>query len=182
MNDVVLDSDNQRRTTLSSHELRSAVLRELHARPFTPISASSRILHFAFDTSEGRAQTDRVNLAELCNKYGVVVPSPEERYHRVQLGPMALRWEQHSEFTTYTWEIPSDVDVEPFSPKAASFAAAMGLVPQPGPLLVALDVHLLPEQQDRPAPQLLFDRASLAMAENSDGRAVYATDFQPDSR
>jgi len=180
MNDVVLLVDNEPRS-LSTHKLRSAVLGELHARPFTPISVSSRILHFAFDTSEGRAQTDRVNLAELCNKYGVVVPSPDERYHRVQLGPMALRWEHHSEFTTYTWEIPSDVDVEPFSPEAASLAAVMGLVPQPGPLLVALDVHLLPEQQDRPAPQLLFDRASLAMAENSDGKAVYATDFQPDS-
>lgn len=180
MNDVVLLVNDEGRS-LSAHELRSAVLRELHARPFTPTSVSSRILHFAFDTSEGRAQTDRVNLAELCNKYGVGVPSPEERYHRVQLGPMALRWEQHSEFTTYTWETPSDVDVEPFSPKAASFAAAMGLVPQPGPLLVALDLHLLPDQQDRLAPELSFDRASLAMAENSDGKAVYATDFQPDS-
>ncbi|OSI61122.1 MULTISPECIES: DUF3422 family protein [Bradyrhizobium] len=180
MNDVVLLVDNERRS-LSTHELRSAVLGELHARPFTPISVSSRILHFAFDTSEGRAQTDRVNLAELCSKHGVTLPSLEERYHRVQLGTTALRWEQHSEFTTYTWEIPSDVDVEPFSPRAESLAAVMGLVPQPGPLLVALDLHLLPEQQDRPAPQLLFDRASLAMAENSDGKAVYATDFQPDS-
>ncbi|MGY4499417.1 putative membrane-anchored protein [Bradyrhizobium sp. GM24.11] len=30
-------------------------------------------------------------------------------------------------------------------------------------------------------PELSFDSASLAMAENSDGKAVYATDFQPDS-
>ncbi|MBW5433723.1 DUF3422 domain-containing protein [Bradyrhizobium canariense] len=180
MNDVVLLVDNEPRS-LSTHKLRSAVLGELHARPFTPIAVSSRILHFAFDTSEGRAQTDRVNLAELCSKHGVTLPSLEERYHRVQLGTTALRWEQHSEFTTYTWEIPSDVDVEPFSPRAESLAAVMGLVPQPGPLLVALDLHLLPEQQDRPAPRLLFDRASLAMAENSDGKAIYATDFQPDS-
>ncbi|WP_349642638.1 DUF3422 family protein [Bradyrhizobium canariense] len=136
MNDVVLLVDNERRS-LSTHELRSAVLGELHARPFTPISVSSRILHFAFDTSEGRAQTDRVNLAELCSKHGVTLPSLEERYHRVQLGTTALRWEQHSEFTTYTWEIPSDVDVEPFSPRAESLAAVMGLVPQPGPLLAS---------------------------------------------
>jgi uncharacterized membrane-anchored protein len=31
----------------------------------------------------------------------------------------------------------------------------------------------------RTAPQRLFDNASLAVAENSDGAAVYATDFQP---
>jgi len=30
------------------------------------------------------------------------------------------------------------------------------------------------------APETLFDRASLVAAENSDGRALYATDFQPD--
>src|SRR5665811_1666259 len=34
------------------------------------------------------------------------------------------------------------------------------------------------EDAPRTAPERLFDRASLAVAENSDGRAVYATDFQ----
>jgi Protein of unknown function (DUF3422) len=49
-----------------------------------------------------------------------------------------------------------------------------------GPLLVAIDLHLLTEDAPRNAPERLFDRASLAVAENSDGTAVYATDFQPD--
>jgi uncharacterized membrane-anchored protein len=52
-------------------------------------------------------------------------------------------------------------------------------VPQPGPLLVAIDLHLLAEDAERTAPEGLFDRASLAVAESSDGTAVYATDFQP---
>ena len=55
----------------------------------------------------------------------------------------------------------------------------MRLVPQPGPLLVAVDLQLLAEDDPRTAPERLFDRASLAVAENSDGAAVYATDFQP---
>ena len=55
----------------------------------------------------------------------------------------------------------------------------MRLVPQPGPLLVAVDLHLLAEDAPRTAPERLFDNASLAVAENSDGAAVYATDFQP---
>ena len=55
----------------------------------------------------------------------------------------------------------------------------MRLVPQPGPLLVAVDLHLLKEDLPRTAPERLFDNASLAVAENSDGAAVYATDFQP---
>ncbi|MGY4335001.1 putative membrane-anchored protein [Bradyrhizobium sp. LB7.2] len=172
------DSDG---LSLAAHGLRSQVLSELHARPFTPLLAPSRVLHFAFDTSEGRAQIDRANLAELCRTLGLAIPSSDQKYHHAQLGVIALRWEQHSEFTTYTWETPSDLDVAPFTPRATSLASSMSRVPQPGPLLVALDLHLLPEQQAQPAPELSFDRASLVMAENSDGKAVYATDFKPDS-
>jgi uncharacterized membrane-anchored protein len=54
----------------------------------------------------------------------------------------------------------------------------MGLVPQPGPVLVAIDLHLIADAKI--APERLFDRASLAAAENSDGTALYATDFQSD--
>ena len=56
----------------------------------------------------------------------------------------------------------------------------MRLVPQPGPLLVAIDLHLLGEDPARTAPERLFDRSSLAVAENSDAVALYATDFQAD--
>jgi len=44
---------------------------------------------------------------------------------------------------------------------------------------VAVDLHLLTEDLPRTAPDRLFDNSSLAIAENSDGAAVYATDFQP---
>ena len=55
-------------------------------------------------------------------------------------------------------------------------------LPQPGPLLVALDLHLLADNKDRKiAIERLFDRASLAAAENSEGDALFATDFQPDT-
>ena len=46
-------------------------------------------------------------------------------------------------------------------------------------MLVAIDLHLLAEDPPRTTPERLFDRASLAVAENSDGAALYATDFQP---
>ena len=43
-----------------------------------------------------------------------------------------LRWEQHSEFTTYTWEILSDPGAIPFHPEAASLASPMRLFRSPG--------------------------------------------------
>ena len=165
-------------TRLTPHPLRAAILGELHARPFTPLQVPARILHFAFDTSGTRAQADRASLSALCKSRGLTPPTAAEKHHRAPFGTTILRWEQHSEFTTYTWEMPADAGGMPFHPDAASLAAPMRLVPQPGPLLVAIDLQLLADDPPRTAPERLFDRASLAVAENSDGRAVFATDFQ----
>ena len=165
--------------SLAPHPLRAAILGEVHARPFTPISVPSRVIHFAFDTSGSRASADRASLVAFCEARGLPAPASAEKHHRAPFGTTVLRWEQHSEFTTYTWEMPSESGGIPFHPSAASIASPMCLVPQPGPLLVAIDLHLLAEDAQRTAPERLFDRASLAVAENSDGAAIYATDFQP---
>ena len=56
----------------------------------------------------------------------------------------------------------------------------MCLLPQPGPLMSAIDLHLLSEG---PSPELgaLFPGALVAVSEIEDGRARVATDFQPDT-
>ena len=164
---------------LTPHPLRAAILGEVHARPFTPIATPRRVLHFAFDTAGDAAKRDRAALADLCARRQLEPLKASAKQHRVVFGGAALRWEQHSEFTTYTWELPSP-GVVPFVPDAASLAAPMMSLPQPGPLLVALDLHLLAEKKKKFAIEKLFDRASLAVAENSDGEALFTTDFQAD--
>jgi len=164
---------------LEPHPLRAAVLGEVHARPFTPVETPRRLLHFAFDTSGDRAKADRAALTAYCVRRGLPALQPDDKQHRVAFGGTVLRWEQHSEFTTYTWELPAEADdAGPFHPAAASLALSMTGVPQPGPVLVALDLHLVTD--NGLAPERLFDRASLAVAENSDGIAMFATDFQAD--
>jgi uncharacterized membrane-anchored protein len=165
---------------LDPHPLRAAILGEVHARPFTPIETPRRVLHFAFDTTGDAAKRDRAALADLCARRQLEPLKPSAKQHRVVFGGAMLRWEQHSEFTTYTWELPSS-DATPFHPDAASLASPMMGLPQPGPLLVALDVHLLAEKKERLTIENLFHRASLAVAENSDGCALFATDFQADA-
>jgi uncharacterized membrane-anchored protein len=171
------------RARLSPHALRAAILGEVHARPFTPIETPCRVLHFAFDTAGDRAQADRAALGQLCERRGHAPPRPADKQHRVALNGGALRWEQHSEFTTYTFELPSGNpaggDV-PFHPAAPALATPMADVPQPGPVLVALDLHLLAAENENLSPERLFDRNSLAVAENSDGKALFATDFHID--
>jgi len=164
---------------LSAHALRAAVLGEVHARPFTPIEVPRRILHFAFDTTGDAGRLDRAALAEFCARRRLEPLTIDAKHHRVTLGGAILRWEQHSEFTTYTWELASTA-ATPFHPAAMSLAAPMANLPQPGPLLVALDLHLL-EGKKKIALEKLFDRASLAAAENAEGDALFATDFKPDA-
>jgi uncharacterized membrane-anchored protein len=81
---------------LMPHPLRAAILGEVHARPFRPISVPSRIVHLAFDTSGTRAQTDQSNLVALCESLGLPAPSPTEKHLRSPFGRTILRWEQQS--------------------------------------------------------------------------------------
>lgn len=173
-------------TRLEPHSLRAQVLGEVHARPFTPIETPRRVLQFAFETGQERGQKDRAALTAFCEKRGLAAPKPGDKQHRVAVGGAVLRWEQHSEFTTYTWELPAEKIGPrglPFHPAASTLALAMAQLPQAGPLLVALDVHLVADPKGKTStlsPERIFDRASLAVAENSDGKALFATDFQPD--
>jgi uncharacterized membrane-anchored protein len=168
--------------SLSPHPLRAVVLGEVHARPFTAVDSPRRVLHFAFLTTAERAQADRAALVDFCVRRGLVAPKPTDKHHRLVFGATALRWEQHSEFTTYTWELASERlgDATPFHPGAAAIASPMGLVPQPGPVLVAVDLDLVAAGAERIVPERLFDRTSLAMADTADGGALIATDFQCD--
>jgi uncharacterized membrane-anchored protein len=163
---------------LKPHPLRAAILGEVHARPFTALETPRRILHFAFETTGDLARNDRARLAAFCGDRGLETPKDGAKHHRAALGGAILRWEQHSEFTTYTWEMPAEATT-PFHPSAAALSTPMSELPQPGPLLVALDLHLMPDVETNITGRL-FDRASLAVAENSDGLALFATDFQPD--
>ena len=166
---------------LTPHPLRAAILGEVHARPFTPIETPRRVLHFAFDTAGDAAKRDRAALAEFCARrklepleaVGQAAPRRARRrdaalgaalrIHHLYLGAAVARRRRRS------------IRPPPRSP------APMAQLPQPGPLLVALDLHLLADNKKRKiAVETLFDRASLAVAENSDGAALFATDFQAD--
>ncbi|CAA0110908.1 Uncharacterised protein [Starkeya nomas] len=165
------------------HPLRAPVLAELHARPFVAISTPARILHVAFLVDRAQALADRAAFAALCLARGQPEPSRDAKQHRVAFGGAVLRWERHAEFTTYTWELPAEDVIEgglPFQPSAASLADVLTQLPQPGPLLVAVDLHLVTDTADALPLDRLFDRTSLARSDVEDGFAEIATDFQPD--
>lgn len=166
------------RSGFAPHPLRGTVLAEMHARPFAPAATPSRFLHFAFMTDARQAAAARADLARFCDERGVSAPVEGAKYHRVALADAVLRWEQHSEFATYTWCFSgAHTAGQPFAPGAGHLAGVMEALAQPGPHLVSVDLHLM-EAERAPAPETLFDAASLAVSSVDAGAALAATDFR----
>ncbi len=173
----------------TEHPLRDRVLAEVHARPFVPIEGARRILHFAFMTNHEEAVKARAALADFCLTRACPPPPPNAKQHRIELHAAVLRWELHAEFVTYTWEFPQAVEPArfgktkslPFQQSADELASHMRQLPQPGPLLVAVDLRLLPAALVGDGWRALFGSGQLAASEVLEGEAVVATDFQPDA-
>jgi uncharacterized membrane-anchored protein len=152
------------------HPARTRVLAEVHARPFMPIEPPRRILHFGFVTDHWAAAKDRAAFEGFCLARGCPAPLPDAKHHRIELSPAVLCWECHGEFTTYSWEFSAEESHPPFRPGPNDFANYMRLVPQPGPLLVAVDLHILPESSVCDTFRHLFGPTQLAASEVEEAR------------
>ncbi len=160
------------------HPERAALLGEVHARPFHPVPTPSRLLHFAFMTNAEEAGAAREALAEFCKEHGLHGPDPGAKHFRVMLSGQSLRFEQHSEFTTYTLEQSGD-PTAPFTPAANGLPSVFARLPQPGRHLVSVDLHVMKPAGEADIDERLFDASSLAASSVIGGRAVVACDFLP---
>ena len=165
--------------TFAAHPDRGAVLAEVHARPFHPVATPCRIQRFAFMTDYEAAARDRAALTAFCAARGFKGPVEGVKHCLISMGDAVLRWEQHSEFTTYTIEV-SGPDRFPFERPAAVLAHVMRDLPQPGPHLVSVDLHLVAAMPEEGLGRL-FDPASLAAATLDGGLALAASDFKVSS-
>jgi uncharacterized membrane-anchored protein len=168
-------------TEIVSHPLRRQVLDELHARPFQPVETPSRTLWQAFATRDVAVAAERAALTAWCEVTGAARPAEEANFHQAVFPQARLRWERHSEFSTYGWEV-SHAAAEPFAWPLAEPTPLGESLAAPGPLLVAVDLALVKADSlpaDWPA---LFDPASLCVSEVHDGAAMIATDFRQDPR
>lgn len=161
----------------TAHPRRAGLLAELHARPFQALTAPARLLRFAFMTDPAEAAAARAAFVALCDARGVPAPPPEARHHVARLVEGDLAFEQHGEFTTWTW-ILRGLSPTPFEPEAATLAHRLPALPQPGPHLVSVDLALVGDAGEaRIEPH--FDLSSLAAATVKQGAAAIACDFRP---
>lgn len=157
--------------------VRQRVIEEVHARPFHPLQPPARLLHLAFLTDDAAKQADRAFFhAELVGDERQAEAETNPR--RVEKNGIAIRWEQHTEFTTYTLEQPLEQAQADFSPESAAAMLARAGVRPPGEILVVADLCVIPARGFGEAEEALFDRASLAVSCVEDGQGVIVSDFR----
>jgi len=90
-------------TNFEQHPLRQRLNDEVHTRPPIPLEAPALIGYFAFIREPG-AVDEHAHLALLYRRLGLPVePSREAAHLLIDGGAFQLKWEQHGEFSTYTF-------------------------------------------------------------------------------
>lgn len=164
------------------HPQRDALLGEVHARPFRPLTTPSRILRFAFLVSPDEAVAARARVADLCLAAGAPGPAPGAKHHRAMMqadgGAMIdFAFEQHGEFITYTIVMPGPA--RPFDPPAGALARTLPDFGAPGRHVASVDLCLMANTGVDVGE--CFDRASLAVSRARGDAAILATDFRADA-
>lgn len=106
-------------TPIQDHPLRYALANELHARPFPVAKAPCTVVFLAIKKPMAAASRDRdqdlSHLKDLLDRHGAPHPQPEATHYAGQIGRHWLKWEQHTEFVTYT-AITQNVSERAFNP------------------------------------------------------------------
>ncbi|MDO9489263.1 MAG: DUF3422 domain-containing protein [Sphingomonadaceae bacterium] len=85
------------------HDLRERLLGEVHARPATPLSAPVLATRIAALSGQDAVEEDRAHMAALCERFARSAPSAGMRWSWLDTGDWQLRWERHSEFSSWTF-------------------------------------------------------------------------------
>ena len=118
---------------------RYELVNELHARPYQALTGSQQITHFAFLYNGFGSDADREHLADLCRRLGGTPPPADASHHVADLGKFKVKWEQHTEFGSYTFFAPGRFET-PFSDPPGASLPKDWLASAPGELIVALHI------------------------------------------
>lgn len=171
---------------IEDHPLRYALANELHARPFPLLSAPGHAAYLAIkrpSDAAGHDQTENTrHLIDLLDRYGAKHPQPGATHYFGDLGAHALKWEQHTEFVTYTIFVRGVAD-RPFDKAAFDVYPADWLAAAPGVRITSALIRVEQMVGDAEICGKLaewFADESLAAARILDGAAMIAGDFRID--
>ncbi len=173
-------------TPIDDHPLRYALANELHARPFPVAGTPCTVAFLAIKKPEAAAARDRdedlAHLINLLDRHGAQHPQPQATHYAGQIGRHWLKWEQHTEFVTYT-AITQNVSDRAFNPADFEVFPPDWLMASPGQRVTSAMIRVVERKQDEEVQAALadwFEPESLAVARVLDDAAICACDFRID--
>ena len=171
---------------VQDHPLRYRLANELHARPSPSLKAPSRAVYLAIKKPRGAAGRDRTldldHLTALLDRYGTQHPQPGATHFSGQIGQNVLKWEQHTEFVTYT-VFMSGLGERPFDPADFDVFPDDWLDEAPGVRVTSALIRVCERTEDEQVAQYLEDwlvDESVAVSRILDDDAIVAGDFRID--
>ncbi|WP_334194847.1 DUF3422 family protein [Pararhodobacter sp.] len=177
---------------LQDHPLRYALTNELHARPSPVIAVPSTAVFLALKPAQDAVARDRgqdrAHLLDLLDRHGAPHPAPEATHHAAEAGRHGLKWENHTEFTTWMAHAEG-LTGRPFDPASFDVFPADWQAAAPGVRVTSIlfrieEMPLSGGACDGEALRRKLDdwfvAESLAAVSVLDGAAVVASDFRID--
>lgn len=157
------------------HADRDGLLAEAHARPSTPVVAPMLSSRIATMAGPGGAEVDGAHMAALCRKMGASEPGPGARWCVLDGGAWRLRWERHTEVSTWTvFRNAPEASIADFSQTALDVVPQDWLSAMPGEVLAACHIAIVAET---PAHLPFADGDIIASSVGGAGFTIY-TDFR----
>jgi uncharacterized membrane-anchored protein len=134
----------------SEHPARQSILAEVHARPYQSISAPARVNHLVFMLPNEQLEKARAHITVLADQAQFALQDSNANLIQFEWQHVRIRWEQHTEFVSYTFVSEAD-DVHEQASPAWSGIEPQWLADIPGQLLSATQADLLlgPTEQVR---------------------------------
>ncbi|MCK0512123.1 DUF3422 family protein [Aromatoleum buckelii] len=85
------------------HPQRRALNDEVHSRPPVPLNTPEFVSYLAFLHIDGSADLEPAHLHQLAAQLGLPEPSTDTGHVSLDTGEFRVRWERHSEFSSYTF-------------------------------------------------------------------------------
>lgn len=174
-------------TPPKDHPLRHTLANELHARPFPSLNAPCLTAYLAIKQPSNAAarnrEKDREHLLDLLDRYGAPHPPPGATHYSGKLGQFTLKWEQHTEFVTYT-AFDGTGNCKTFDPACFNFFPEDWLESAPGVRLTSAIICVNERPDDENISENLKDlyiAESLAVSWVLDDMAIIAGDFRIDA-
>lgn len=164
----------------TEHPLRRALAEEVHARPYGLLRAPVRLTHLAVLSGEGGREADLSHVTNLCRHFDVAAPERDAGHFSADLGTVRLKWERHTEFSTFTFYADGAFD-HPFTTPAVAALPEGWLDTLPGEVIAAINIAI--EAADT-TPRAFADLAALFANNTVTGSAMRAgqalvwTDFR----